>query len=147
MLKSKNNDLIKKLNFIKSKVDTSTSIENQRNKNDNLKRNIKELTSDLTMFTKGKKNLEKMIGKKRVGLSKNGVEYDSSMSSTTRLKFVRATHKKPRRKYYPKGSYQNHRNVHAHKTCNYYGKKGHITHIRYTRKAYELGSTQRVKKT
>lgn len=77
-----------------------------------------------------------MLGKQRVGPFKDGISYDPFIAFS-RAKFVKSFYERPRRNYYTKSSNQNHKNIHVHKTHNYYSKKGHIVYNCYTRKLIE----------
>jgi cell division protein FtsB len=71
-LKDKNENLLKDINNLTSKIKSSITLEEENTK---LKETIKDLTKTLAKFVNGKENLDMLLGRQRCVFNKEGLGY------------------------------------------------------------------------
>jgi predicted RNase H-like nuclease (RuvC/YqgF family) len=71
-LKDKNENLLKDINNLTSKIKSSITLEEE---NTRLKETIKDLTKTLANFVNGKENLDMLLGRQRCVFNKEGLGY------------------------------------------------------------------------
>jgi len=68
----KNENLVKNINNLTTKIKSSIALEEENTK---LKETIKDLTKTLAKFVNGKENLDMLLGRQRCVFNKEGLRY------------------------------------------------------------------------
>jgi seryl-tRNA synthetase len=114
-LKNENENLLKDINNLTSKIKSSMALEEENTK---LIETIKDLTKTLAKFVNGKENLDMILGRQRCVFNKEGLGY----APKNKQKFYKNFFVK---KFCSNSSFT---------TCKSYGRNGHIVDVCLTKK-------------
>lgn len=109
-LKDKNENLLKDINNLTSKIKSSIALEEE---NTRLKETIKDLTKTLAKFVNGKENLDMLFGRQRCVFNNEGLGY----TPENKQKFYKNLFVK---EFYSNSSFT---------TCKSCGRNGHIADV------------------